>query len=122
MKSSAQFHTNASFQSTGSEIQATMRCLHGLRQDSLVLLRILRPHERLILLLALAATGLASVLPLAATRTAAAHGGSESEINVLFAVDTNKERRDVDHLLAHSASPETLVSCVCDRPGIERSR
>ncbi len=81
-----------------------MRCLHGLRQDGLVLRRILRPRERLIiLLLAIAAAGLASVLPLAATRAAAAHGGSESEINVLFAVDTDKERRDVDHLLAHSA-------------------
>ena len=81
-----------------------MRCLHGLRQDGLVLRRILRLRERLIiLLLAIAAAGLASVLPLAATRAAAAHGGSESEINVLFAVDTDKERRDVDHLLAHSA-------------------
>ena len=89
-----------------------MRRLHGLREDGLVLRRILRPRERLILLLAFAAAGLASVLPLAATRAAAAHGGSESEINVLFAVDTDKERRDVDHLLAHPANPESLSACM----------
>jgi hypothetical protein len=96
-----------------------MRCLHGLRQDGLVVRRILRPQEHLILLLPVATASLASVLPLAATRAAAAHRRGESEINVLFAVDTDKERRDVDHLLANSAqNREISISQLQDFPSL----
>jgi hypothetical protein len=57
----------------------------------------------LILLLTLATTSLARVLPLAATRTATSEGRCQSIVNMLFAVNANQEGRDIDHLLANPA-------------------
>ena len=68
--------------------------------------------SRLILLLALAAASLARVLPLCATRAAAAEGRREGKVNVLLAVDPDQERWNIHHLLAHPAieSQSQIVS------------
>lgn len=47
---------------------------------------------------------LPQVLPLYTAGSATAEGRLEREVDVLLRVQSHDERRDVDHLLAHSAT------------------
>jgi len=52
---------------------------------------------------------LLQVLPLDATGTAAAEGRLQGEVDVLLGVQAHHERRDVDHLLAHTVEMDKYM-------------